>query len=78
MWCYEKWSGYPHFKEGLNDNTISVPEDSNSKNNMINHIIKAFNAMESWNKHNTHQYLCESITVHPVQEQRPRNPDASP
>jgi hypothetical protein len=58
-------------KEGLKyNNTISVSEENKSKNNMINHIIKAFNAMESWNKHNTYQYVCELITVHPMQEQQ--------
>jgi hypothetical protein len=29
---------------------------------VINHIIKEFHAMESWNKHNTDRYLC--ITTH--------------
>lgn len=34
---------------------FSVSLQQFQKRNMINHIIKAFNAMESWNKHNTHQ-----------------------
>ena len=64
MWCYEKWWGKPHLKEGLTDiNTTAVSAGSNSKNNMINHIIKAFNAMESWKKHNTYQYLCKLISA---------------